>query len=90
MNASSGIVYVGDKVSGDQLIGYMADLANGEKSSGNVRADVAKAYDKIQLHFQCYFNKSGIPPPTLAGFLTNGGFLTDPTVQLQALGHGSF
>lgn len=91
IHASSGIVKPGDRVIAGQLIGYLADLQNGEKSSGNVLAEVVKTYDKIQLHFECFYNKAGITSDSdLKRFHANGGFLIDPTAQLKTFHYDSF
>jgi len=57
--SSSNLVKVGDHVKTGQIIGYMADLAINEKSSGNVLAAVVGKYDKIQLHFEEFRAPSG-------------------------------
>lgn len=57
--ASSGLVTVGQNVAQGAVIGYLADLENGEKSSGNVLAAVVGQYDKIQLHIECFEAPSG-------------------------------
>lgn len=49
INVSTGVVVLGQGVGQADIIGYMADLANGEKSSGYVLAAVVQPYDKIQL-----------------------------------------
>ncbi|MFD2871733.1 murein hydrolase activator EnvC family protein [Mucilaginibacter ximonensis] len=89
-NASTGLVKLGDKVTAGQLIGYMADLRKNERSSGNVLAEVVKPYDKIQLHFECILNKTGLRSPTSLAIFHTGGFLTDPTKDLQNLSYKSF
>lgn len=90
INISKNIVKMGDEVRAGQLIAYLADLTNNERSSGNVRTDVVKQYDKIQLHFE-YFK-------TAPGRISNGALSTiksnckylDPTPSLLSLGYSSF
>lgn len=88
--ASTGVVKLGTKVTVGQIIGYIADLANGEKSSGNVLAEVVKPYDKIQLHFECFSNQAGLSSTTSLEIFHKGGTLLDPTKQLKALKYSSF
>ena len=90
INASKNIVKVGDNVSAGQVIGYLADLANNEKSSGNVRADVVLPYDKIQLHFEIYEAPTGRKSATVLSIIKQGYTLDDPTSRLKDLHYKSF
>lgn len=90
INASSGLVAMGEAVSRGDIIGYMADLANGEKSSGNVLADVVGPYDKIQLHLECFEAPQGRSSTGALQDIKDGCTLDDPTFRLQALGYQSF
>ena len=83
--ASSNIVKVGERVKTGQTIGYMADLANNEKSSGNVLAAVVGKYDKIQLHFEEFRAPSGRSSRTsINGDIKKTDFdLIDPTSDLK-------
>ena len=90
IKASAGLAKLGDKVKAGQVIAYLADLSKGEKSSGNVLAEVVKPYDKIQLHFECFNNKAGISSSTSLAVFHTGGFLIDPTKDLQGFGYKSF
>jgi murein DD-endopeptidase MepM/ murein hydrolase activator NlpD len=89
-NASYNIVKVGDDVTIGQRIGYLADLSTGEKSSGNVRQDVVKQYDKIQLHFECFDAQSTRSSTTTLSILKKNSTLIDPTAKLNSFGYGSF
>ena len=89
INASTGVVNLGDAVTAGQVLGYLADLGNGEMSSGNARA--VAPYDRIQLHFECF--------PAPAGRSSNGDInhsirttldTEDPTARLTALGYEHF
>jgi len=90
INASAGLAVLGQPVSQGDIIGYLADLANGEKSSGNVLAEVVAPYDKIQLHIECFEAPTGRSSTTTLGVIKDGSTLDDPTTQLKALGYGSF
>jgi hypothetical protein len=87
--ASGGLVSVNQEVESGQVIGYMADLANGEKSSGNVLANVVAPYDKIQLHFEEFTAAVGRRSSTSIAVLKEGGELKDPTADLKNLGYTS-
>jgi murein DD-endopeptidase MepM/ murein hydrolase activator NlpD len=87
-NASSGIVVLGQPVNAGDLLGYLADLANGEKSSGNARA--VAPYDRIQLHFECFETDPGRSSSGQLLPIKANCTLDDPTNQLLALGYGSF
>lgn len=88
VNVSSGIVSVGQAVWDGEVIGYLADLANGEQSSGNARA--VAPYDKIQLHFECFEADPGLSSTTRLGTIKDGCTIDNPTAQLLALGYKSF
>lgn len=90
VKASAGLVRIGDTVSQGQTIGYLADLANNEKSSGNVRSDVVLAFDKIQLHFEVFRAPSGRESTSSLAVLKQGSTLENPTQRLTALGYKSF
>ena len=90
IQASQGLVKVGDQVSKGQTIGYMADLANGEKSSGNVLASVVQPFDKIQLHIEVFNAPSGRSSTGAIQPIKNGCTLLDPTPALLSLGYSSF
>ena len=87
---SSGLVKVGDAVSAGATIGYMADLNLPEKSSGNVRADVVKPYDKIQLHFEVFRAKAGRTSSGAISPIKMEYNLIDPTNDLMAFNYKSF
>ena len=87
---SSGLVKIGDAVSVGTTIGYMADLSLPEKSSGNVRADVVKPYDKIQLHFEIFRAKAGRTSTGAISPIKIGYTLIDPTNDILRLGYKSF
>ncbi|UGY02529.1 murein hydrolase activator EnvC family protein [Bradyrhizobium quebecense] len=90
INASRGLVTLGQAVAQGDIIGYLADLANGEKSSGNVLADVVAPYDKIQLHIECFEAPQGRSSTGTLKDIKDGCTLDDPTLRLQALGYQSF
>lgn len=81
---------VGDSVSDGQTIGYMADLKNTEKSSGNVAACVVAEYDKIQLHFEQFTAPSGRTSTGAIAPLKKDGSLLNPTSDLKGKGYGEF
>jgi murein DD-endopeptidase MepM/ murein hydrolase activator NlpD len=88
INASAGLKSVGDSVSAGDVIGYLADLANGEKSSGNARA--VAPYDKIQLHFECFQAPPGRSSANRLDTIRVTAATDDPSARLQALGYQSF
>ena len=90
INASSGVVALGQGLGQGDVIGYMADLANGEKSSGNVLAAVVQPYDKIQLHFECFEAPSGRSSAAALSDIKGGCTLDDPTRRFTQLGYSSF
>jgi hypothetical protein len=90
INASSGLATMGQAVAQGDIIGYIADLANGEKSSGNVLAEVVAPYDKIQLHLECFEAPAGRSSTGPLKDIKDGCTLDDPTFRLQALGYQSF
>jgi murein DD-endopeptidase MepM/ murein hydrolase activator NlpD len=90
INASAGLAAVSQAVAQGDIIGYLADLANGEKSSGNVLADVVAPYDKIQLHIECFEAPQGRSSTTTLAIIKQGCTLDDPTARLTALGYQSF
>ncbi len=86
--ASSGIVKKGDAVRKGQTIGYLANPP--ELSSGNVRAEVVKPYDKIQLHFECFSAPSGRSSTGAIAPIKKDYRLLDPTKRLTELRYKSF
>lgn len=88
--ASENLVKVGDNIARGQKIGYLADLTNNEKSSGNVRSDVVLQYDKIQLHFECFSAPSGRVSNSSLAILKAQSFLINPTQKLVSFGYSSF
>jgi murein DD-endopeptidase MepM/ murein hydrolase activator NlpD len=88
--ASENLVKVGDNISRGQKIGYLADLLNNEKSSGNVRSDVVMQYDKIQLHFECFSAPSGRVSNSSLAILKAQSILINPTQRLVSFGYSSF
>ena len=88
INASSGLLTIGQAVSVGDTLGYLADLANGEKSSGNARA--VNPYDRIQLHFECFEAPSGRSSTGSLALIKDGLTIDDPTNRLKALGYQSF
>jgi len=89
-NASRGLVKVGDEVHAGDVIGYLADLATGELSSGNVRADVVAQYDRIQLHLEVFQAPAGRTSAGALAPLKAGSTLLDSTGRLRELGYASF
>lgn len=87
---SEKLVKLGGKVKAGQLIGYLADLAAGDRSTGNVDSDEVKEWDKIQLHLECFNNKSGISSTAGLAVFHKDGFLLDPTTELKTFGYNSF
>ena len=90
VQASSGLVTLGQNVTQGAVIAYLADLQNGEKSSGNVLAAVVGPYDKIQLHIECFEAPTGRSSTTTLVPIKQGCTLDDPTARLMALGYQSF
>ena len=90
INASWGIVTLGQAVSQGDIIGYLADLANGEKSSGNVLANVVAPYDKIQLHIECFEAPAGRSSTGALSDIKGGSTLDDPTASLMSLGYATY
>jgi murein DD-endopeptidase MepM/ murein hydrolase activator NlpD len=88
INASAGLISVGQLVQVGDILGYLADLTNGEMSSGNARA--VAPYDKIQLHFECFEAPSGRSSAAGLDQIKNGCTINDPTFRLLALGYSSF
>jgi murein DD-endopeptidase MepM/ murein hydrolase activator NlpD len=90
--ASSNLVKVGQDVGVGQTIGYMADLANNEKSSGNVLAAVVGKYDKIQLHFEEFLAPAGRHSQASINddIKKLDSHLVDPTEQLRSLGYETY
>ena len=88
--ASEGKVKLGQEVNAGDVIGYMADPKNGELSSGNVRADVVKTYDKIQLHFELFTAEKGRSSTTTIAVIKKDGKLVDPTPLLAKFEYKSF
>jgi len=87
-NASDGVVNVGQSVTAGDVVGYLADLTNSEKSSGNART--VAPYDKIQLHFECFEAPSGRRSSGKLDVIKDGCTIDDPTERLLALGYTSF
>jgi len=87
-NASNGVVILGQQVNAGDLLGFLADLANGEKSSGNARA--VAPFDRIQLHFECFETNAGLSSGGQLQPIKANCALDDPTNQLVALGYKSF
>jgi murein DD-endopeptidase MepM/ murein hydrolase activator NlpD len=85
--ASSGLVKVGDSVTKGAVIGFMADLANNEISSGNVLAKSVPAYDKIQLHFEEFKAPAGRTSTAAIATIKQGGTILDPTLDLTTHGY---
>lgn len=89
-NATKALsIKIGDTVTAGQVIGYMADLANNDLSSGNVVAESVKSSDKIQVHFEIFQAPAGISSSgALAPFKTSRT-LANPTSRLIALHYDS-
>jgi murein DD-endopeptidase MepM/ murein hydrolase activator NlpD len=85
--ASSGLVKVGDAVTKGTVIGFMADLANNESSSGNVIAKSVPSYDKIQLHFEEFNAPAGRTSTSKTAIIKQGGTILDPTLDLTTHGY---
>ncbi|WP_126247852.1 M23 family metallopeptidase [Chitinophaga rhizosphaerae] len=90
VKASKDLVKIGDEVAAGQIIAYLADPAKGELSSGNVRKDVVKNYDKIQLHFETFMAKPGVTSTGVLSTIKKDCRYLDPTPDLVALGYASF
>jgi murein DD-endopeptidase MepM/ murein hydrolase activator NlpD len=88
INASAGMANVGQSISTEDIIGYLADPANGELSSGNARA--VAPYDKIQLHFECFQGPPGLSSTGALSTIKGMCTLLDPTTRLVALHYQSF
>lgn len=88
INASSGLVALGQQVSAGYILGYLADLTNNELSSGNARK--VAPYDQIQLHFECFENSPGLSSTGSLGPIKGGCTIDDPTGRLLALGYQAF
>ncbi len=88
INASCGLVTLGQPVNTGDVLGYLADLANDERSSGNARA--VAPYDKIQLHFECFEAPMGRTSTGALAVIKAGWTLDDPTDRLVAMGYQSF
>lgn len=88
--ASKDIVALGTEVAAGQLIAYMADPAKGELSSGNVRKDVVKNYDKIQLHFEIFMAKPNVTSTGALSTIKKDCRYLNPTADLIGMGYGSF
>lgn len=89
--ASSGLVKVGDNIKRGQVLGYAADLANNERSSGNVLASVVGKYDKIQLHFEEFSCASGRSSKGLIKDIKQiDTQLIDPTGALSSFGYTTY
>jgi murein DD-endopeptidase MepM/ murein hydrolase activator NlpD len=87
-NASSGLVAVGQNVNAGDVLGYLADPANGELSSGNARA--VTPFDKIQLHFECFEADSGRSSSGQLAPIKVNCTIDDPTNKLISLGYQQF
>lgn len=87
---SQGIVKLKASVLPGQILGYMADPQKGILSSGNVRAEVVKAHDKIQLHFEVFEAPVGAFSTKTIQEIKNSCTRIDPTPRLRALGYKSF
>lgn len=87
---SQGIVKLGTQVLPGQVLGYLADPKQGILSSGNVRAEVVKAHDKIQLHFEVFEAPVGSFSKSTIQSIKNSCTRIDPTTRLLALGYKSF
>jgi murein DD-endopeptidase MepM/ murein hydrolase activator NlpD len=85
--ASASLVNVGDTVVAGKVVGYMADLANGEGSSGNVIANSVPSYDKIQLHFEEFQAPSGRSSLGAIGPIKKDAVILDPTSDLTNHGY---
>jgi murein DD-endopeptidase MepM/ murein hydrolase activator NlpD len=89
--ASAGLVQLRSSVKRGQVIGFMADLANNEKSSGNVLATVVGKYDKIQLHFEEFRAPQGRVSGGLIADIKKLDFqLIDPTADLLGFRYSSY
>lgn len=88
IHASAGLAEVGQAVVAGATIGYLADLVNGELSSGNARKVLP--YDKIQLHFECFEAEPGLSSTGGLAQIFAGRTLDDPTNRLLGFGYQSF
>jgi hypothetical protein len=88
INASTGLVTLGQSVAQGDVLGYLADLANGEMSSGNARA--VAPYDKIQLHLECMEAPMGRSSTSGLAAIKQGATIDDPTARLLVLGYQTF
>jgi murein DD-endopeptidase MepM/ murein hydrolase activator NlpD len=88
--ASTGVAPVGADVKAGQTIGYMADPAKGEISSGNVVDCKVLPYEKYQLHFELILVAKRPASVPNIGALTASGVRVDPTTYLKAAGLGEY
>jgi len=87
--ASAGIVKAGSTVTAGQVIGYMADPANNEMSSGNVLGPSVQPYDKIQLHFEEFQAPRARSSTGALKPIKDGATILDPTDDLTSKGYTS-
>jgi murein DD-endopeptidase MepM/ murein hydrolase activator NlpD len=85
--ASASLMKVGDSVTAGTTLGYMADLANNEWSSGNVIAKSVPAYDKIQLHFEEFQAPAGRSSTDAIAPIKQNAAILDPTLDLTNHGY---
>lgn len=87
---ASGTRAIGADVIQGDVIGYVADLSAGEKSSGNVASCVVAPYDKLQLHFELFQAPAGRKSTGAIGPIKEGSTPIDPTPRLRALGYKEY
>ena len=87
-NASAGVVSLGQRVRAGDVIGYLADLNNGETSSGDAR--LIAPYLRIQLHFECFEAPAGARSTCGLAPFRSGATPDDPTAALLAFGYDNF
>ena len=87
-NASAGVVTLGQRVRAGDVIGYLADLNNGELSSGDARQ--IAPWLRIQLRFECFEAPAGARSTHELVAIKSDATPDDPTAALLAFGYDSF
>jgi murein DD-endopeptidase MepM/ murein hydrolase activator NlpD len=85
--ASAGVVKVGTTMNAGEVLGYMADPANNEMSSGNVLGPSVPVYARIQLHFEEIQAPAGRRSSGGIKAIKEGATILDPTQDLTANGY---
>lgn len=85
--ATQDLHRVGDTVQAGDIIGYMADLAANDLSTGNVTNPIVKEWDKIQVHFEIFPAPAGRSSTGAIADIKQGASTEDPTNRLILLGY---